>query len=264
MGDIVANDLKRTPLHALHEALGAKFAPFAGYEMPIQYPGGILAEHHHVREKAGLFDVSHMGQGFLTPVDWDMGPDASDADHAATSALLEELTPSDLAGLERGEMRYSLLLNDDGGVEDDFMVARAWTADSQGMLFLVVNAACKDADFDLIDHKLKGRANLLRAEHRALLALQGPKATDVAAQICPAANNMVFMNARRMPTTIDGVEMDTIWSRSGYTGEDGFEISVPTEHARLLADALLAHNDVKPIGLGARDSLRLEAGLCLY
>jgi aminomethyltransferase len=235
--------LKRTPLHALHLSLGARMVPFAGYEMPVQYPAGIVKEHLHTRERAGLFDVSHMGQAFL---------DGDDPD-----AALETLTPADIAGLKDGQMRYALLLNDAGGIKDDFMAARL---PSERALYLVVNAATKDADFDFIGQRLKGRAVLSPQGSRALLALQGPASERVLLRHADGVAALGFMKAGRF--TVDGAP--AIVSRSGYTGEDGFEISLDEADAERVARALLAESDVLPIGLGARDTLRLEAGLCLY
>jgi len=231
--------LLKTPLYDLHVELGAKLVPFAGYEMPVQYDG-VLPEHNHTRTHAGLFDVSHMGQARLT----------------GEEAALEAVITADLAALGAGEQKYSLLLNDEGGIKDDFMVSRP---DDKG-LFLVVNAACKRGDFDYIAATIGDRATLTELPERALLALQGPEAGAVMAQHAPDAAKMVFMQAGWF--TIAG--MAVMISRSGYTGEDGFEISVANVDAEKLARLLLGDERVKPIGLGARDSLRLEAGLCLY
>ena len=236
----------KTPLHALHLALGARMAPFAGYDMPIQYPTGVLAEHLHTRAKAGLFDVSHMGQGILS------GP------HAA--ARLETLVPGDLAALAQGRIRYTQFLNADGGILDDLMVTRLPpAANGDERLFLVVNAACKVQDFARLRAALP-ELKLEILEDRALLALQGPLAAAVLATLAPGFADMPFMSLREgrfgaVPLTV---------TRSGYTGEDGYEISLPADEAEAFARALLAHPQVLPIGLGARDSLRLEAGLCLY
>ena len=240
------HDLKFTPLHALHLELGGKMVPFAGYAMPVQYPTGIMGEHRHTRAAAGLFDVSHMGQAWL--------------DAPGIAALLETLVPGDIQGLAPGQIRYSLLMAEDGGILDDLMITRPLDDTDGSRLFLVVNAACKDQDFAHIAAKLAGRATLTRLDDRALLALQGPKAAEVMARLGPEANRLVFMTAS--PVTVAGI--DCLVSRSGYTGEDGFEISVPADRAEDLARTLLAQPDVAPIGLGARDSLRLEAGLCLY
>jgi aminomethyltransferase len=215
--------------------------PFAGYAMPVQYPAGILKEHLHTREAAGLFDVSHMGQAFL------MGDEAVEA--------FETLVPGDYAGLAEGKTRYTVLLNDQGGIMDDLMATRI-----PGGLYLVVNAACKTQDFAHIEAGTKGRATLEILNDRALLALQGPEAGDVLARLAPATVNMTFMTFKK----VDIADIPCFVTRSGYTGEDGFEISVPSARAEELAKKLLAEAEVEPSGLGARDSLRLEAGLCLY
>jgi len=238
--------LHRTPLHDRHVALGARMVPFAGYEMPVQYEG-ILAEHRWTREHAGLFDVSHMGQRFL------VGPD-----HATTAAFLETLTPGDFQSLGLGRMRYTLLLNDSGGIIDDLMVTRANTTDEDGTLGLVFNAGRKELDDAHVEARLPAGFSLTKADDRALLALQGPDAATVLARHCGAA--LSFMGATA--TAFDGIDCHV--SRSGYTGEDGFEISVPAKDAERVARTLLAEPGVKPVGLGARDSLRLEAGLPLY
>ena len=242
----LAENLKTTPLEGLHVSLGAKMVPFAGYNMPVQYPLGVLKEHLHTRSEAGLFDVSHMGQGELTGADVD--------------AALETLVPGDLKGLKPGQIRYTLLLNDHGGIIDDLMVTRPGEPGKENTLYLVVNAACKDGDFAHIAAKLKGRATLTRFETAALLALQGPAAARTLAHFIPAAAAMAFMTSRT--DNFDGVPVRLF--RSGYTGEDGFEISMPGAAAEKVACALLARPGVQAIGLGARDSLRLEAGLCLY
>jgi len=242
----MSDALKSTPLTALHHALGAKMVPFAGYEMPVQFERGIVAEHLHTRESAGLFDVSHMGQAELIGAGED------------PAAALERVCPSAVTALKPGRMRYSLLLNDEGGILDDFMVAR--TDEADGRLFLVVNAACKEADFAYIAERLDGAAELVRLEKRALIALQGPKAEAALAELVPAVADMRFMDFA--PAEWEGTALTV--SRSGYTGEDGFEISVPADRVEDLARRLVEHVDVEPVGLGARDSLRLEAGLCLY
>jgi len=241
-----AEDLKTTPLNDLHVSLGAKMVPFAGYNMPVQYPLGVLKEHLHTRSDAGLFDVSHMGQAELTGDD--------------VAAALETLVPGDLKGLKPGQIRYTLLLNDAGGIIDDLMVTRPAEAGKENTLYLVVNAACKDGDFAHIAAKLQGRATLTRHGEAALLALQGPKAAATLAHFIPAAAAMPFMTSG--VASFDDIPVRLF--RSGYTGEDGYEISVPAASAEKVARALLAHPGVQPIGLGARDSLRLEAGLCLY
>ena len=234
--------LSKTPLHALHLELGARMVPFAGYDMPVQYPLGVMKEHQHTREQAGLFDVSHMGQIRLT------GANAASA--------LETLVPVDIVDLPVGMQRYALFLHDKGGVMDDLMVANF----GDGRLFVVVNAACKAQDIAHMQQHLSGRCKVEVLADRALLALQGPAAGAVMARLAPETANMVFMNT----ATVTLVGAECYISRSGYTGEDGFEISVPGEHAEALARALLAEPEVKPVGLGARNSLRLEAGLCLY
>ena len=235
--------LKTTPLDALHRELGARMVPFAGYAMPVQYPTGILTEHLHCRAKAGLFDVSHMGQATLS------GPGAT--------AALEALTPTDIQGLKPGRQRYSLLMAENGGILDDFMVARIGPDE----LFLVVNAGCKEADFAHIAAHLPAGVTLTRHEDRALIALQGPLAAVVFARYAPNSASMSFMDVRDFE--IAGIGRCRA-SRSGYTGEDGFEISVPGAHAEAFVRRLLAEPEVAPVGLGARDSLRLEAGLPLY
>ncbi|MHB2166968.1 glycine cleavage system aminomethyltransferase GcvT [Alsobacter sp. R-9] len=241
--------LRITPLNARHRQLGARMVGFAGYDMPVQYSTGILAEHQWTRENAGLFDVSHMGQGFLIG-----------ADHETVARALEALCPADVVGLKPGHQRYSQLLNDEGGILDDFMVTRSADPAEEGVLMLVVNAAGKEADWAHIGARLPAGVRLLTAENRALLALQGPKAAEVLARHVPGAADLAFMTAAS--STFDGIDCHV--SRSGYTGEDGYEISVKARRLEQVADALLAEPEVKPIGLGARDSLRLEAGLCLY
>jgi aminomethyltransferase len=233
--------LQRTPLHALHLALGAKMVPFAGYDMPVSYPAGILAEHRHCRAAAVLFDVSHMGQLRLT------GPDAS--------AALETLVPVDVVGLGEGKQRYALFTNDAGGILDDLMVTRC--ADH---LFLVVNAGCKAADIAHLRATINKRCGIEPMPQQALLALQGPAAASVVGRLAPPLARLTFMTGAA--ATIAGISCFA--TRSGYTGEDGFEISVAGQDAEALARALLAEPEVEPAGLGARDTLRLEAGLCLY
>lgn len=238
--------LKQTPLNALHEELGARMVPFAGYAMPVQFSEGIIAEHRHTRRAAGLFDVSHMGQAVLEGL--------GDNDPAA---LIEELLPGEIQALAPGRTRYSQLTNDQGGILDDLMITRR--AEGEG-LYIVVNAACKEQDFAHIEEALAGRARLTRLEDRALLALQGPEAVNVLEPLAPGAAGLVFLE--QQPLTVDGI--DCLVSRSGYSGEDGYEISVPADKAEALARKLLEAEEVAPVGLGARDSLRLEAGLCLY
>ncbi len=240
--------LLETPLHSLHVELGARMVPFAGYDMPVQYEG-IIAEHTWTRENAGLFDVSHMGQAWL------VGPD-----HETTARALQAIVPSAITTLGEGRVRYTVLLNAQGGIVDDLMVTRPAEPGSDGRLFLVVNAARKDVDFPMIEAALPDGVRLEILEDRALIALQGPRAAAVLAQHVAGADEMGFMTSA--DGEFDGVEVKV--SRSGYTGEDGYEISIPSVSADAVVRALLAHDEVKPIGLGARDSLRLEAGLCLY
>ncbi len=238
--------LKRTPLHALHAACGGKMVPFAGYDMPVQFAPGVLREHLHTRSSAGLFDVSHMGQIALRPK-------SGKVEDAALA--LERLVPQDILGVAPGRQRYAQFTNAAGGILDDLMVANFGSH-----LFLVVNAACKTEDEAHLRANLADACVIEPLADRALIALQGPKAESVLATLCADAPAMRFMDAG--PRRVNGI--DCFVSRSGYTGEDGFEISVPAEPAETLAKALLEHSDVLPIGLGARDSLRLEAGLCLY
>lgn len=238
--------LKTTPLESLHLSQGAKMVPFAGYNMPVNYPLGVLKEHLHTRTHAGLFDVSHMGQAELIGVDAD--------------AALETLVPGDLKGLKPGHIRYTVLLNEDGGILDDLMVTRPAEPGKENALFLVVNAACKEDDFAHISRALQGRAILARRDDLGLIALQGPQAAAVLARIVPAAAEMKFMTSR--VETFEGIHVRLF--RSGYTGEDGYEISAEGGLIENVARRLLSEPEVRPIGLGARDSLRLEAGLCLY
>ena len=249
--------LLQTPLHAAHAALGARFVPFAGYEMPVQYKDGVLAEHRWTREHAGLFDVSHMGPALLR---LDRPSGDPHTDHAALAQALERLVPADLAGLKPGRQRYTFLLNDEGGILDDLMVSRPREDGAQGTLLLVVNAGTKAADFERIGGALKGVATLRPLTSHALLALQGPKAAEVMSALAPAALALGFMQA----ADLDWRGHRLTVSRSGYTGEDGFEILVPAQAAAELWSALLQSGQARPIGLGARDSLRLEAGLPLY
>jgi aminomethyltransferase len=243
------DSLQRTPLYEVHVALGAKMVPFAGYAMPVHYPPGILKEHLHTRERAGLFDVSHMGQAFLIG-----------SDHATVAAALESLVPADILNLKPGQQRYTQLLNDDGGIVDDLMVTRSISAEDDGSLMLVVNASRKEVDYAHICGRLPDGVRLQSAPERALLALQGPAAARVLATLWDAAPALRFMTAAAGKVGA----FDCHISRSGYTGEDGFEISIAAASAEKLARLLLAQDGVQPIGLGARDSLRLEAGLCLY
>ncbi|MGO4704716.1 glycine cleavage system aminomethyltransferase GcvT [Microvirga sp. 2MCAF38] len=238
-----------TPLHAEHVALGARMVPFAGYDMPVQYPTGIMTEHNWTRDHAGLFDVSHMGQALL------VGPD-----HETTARALETLIPADIVNLKPGQQRYSQLLSDEGGILDDLMVTRSGDPAFEGKLMLVVNASMKEADYAHMQARLPANVKLVRVDDRALVAIQGPKAAEVMARLAPDTADMAFMAAKM--TKVAG--LDVHLSRSGYTGEDGYEISVKADKAVALWRALLADPEVKAIGLGARDSLRLEAGLCLY
>ena len=237
-----AAPLLTTPLNALHLELGARMVPFAGYSMPVQYPAGLMAEHLHTRAQAGLFDVSHMGQLRL------IGPDAA--------AAFETLMPVDVIDLPVGKQRYGLLLNDAGGIIDDLMFFRV----AQDEIFVIVNGACKVGDIAHIQAQIGQRCQVVPLPDQALLALQGPQAAAVLARLAPGAAQLVFMTGARL--AIAGA--DCLVTRSGYTGEDGFEISVPAAQAEALARTLLAQPEVQPIGLGARNSLRLEAGLCLY
>lgn len=233
--------LLKTPLNSLHRELGGKMVPFAGYDMPVQFPDGILREHNHTRTAAGLFDVSHMGQAHLYG--------------AGADVALEKLVPGNLTGLAAGRIRYTVFTNEQGGILDDLTVGRA-----DGYLLIVVNAACKDADYAHMKKHVGAGFRLDILADRALLALQGPLAAKVMAKFAPAASAMVFMSFASMKVA----GFDCVVARSGYTGEDGYEISVHSRDAEKLARLLLAEPEVKPIGLGARDSLRLEAGLCLY
>ncbi|HPE25101.1 glycine cleavage system aminomethyltransferase GcvT [Albidovulum sp.] len=239
-------DLKRTVLYDLHIALGGKMVPFAGYEMPVQYPMGVLKEHLHTRAQAGLFDVSHMGQVILRP----KSGDAADAARA-----FEALMPVDVLGLAEGRQRYGLFTNEAGGILDDLMFANRGDH-----LFVVVNAACKDQDIAHMRAHLSDACVVEEITDRALVALQGPAAEPALARLVPGAAEMTFMQV----AILDWQGVDLWISRSGYTGEDGYEISVPDAQARAFCEALLAMEEVAPIGLGARDSLRLEAGMCLY
>ena len=261
--------LLQTPLNALHIELGARMVPFAGYSMPVQYPAGLMAEHLHTRTAAGLFDVSHMGQLRL------VGPDAA--------AAFESLMPVDVIGLGVNKQRYGLLLNDEGGIIDDLMFVncgdnmsfpgppqeakapsggseRRETDERGGTIFVIVNGACKAGDIAHIQARIGQRCQVIPMPERALLALQGPQAVTALQRLLPGVEKLVFMTGAAHQW--NGASLYV--TRSGYTGEDGFEISVPAEHAEALARALLAQPEVQPIGLGARNSLRLEAGLCLY
>jgi len=237
-----ATELLKTPLYDLHLELGARMVPFAGYSMPVQYPAGLMAEHKHTRDAAGLFDISHMGQLRL------VGPDAA--------AAFETLMPVDVIDLPAGKQRYGLLLDDEGGILDDLMFFN----EGNGSIFVIVNGACKVADIAHIQKKIGSRCEVRPLPGNALLALQGPQAAATLARLSPGVERFVFMTGGAVQ--IDGIA--AFVTRSGYTGEDGFEISVAAADAERLARLLLAQPEVKPIGLGARNSLRLEAGLCLY
>ncbi len=239
-------ELHKTPLFDLHVTLGARMVPFAGYDMPVQYPAGVLKEHLHTRAKCGLFDVSHMGQVVLR---------AKSGTYEDAALALESLVPVDILGLKEGRQRYGFFTDDNGGILDDLMFANRGDH-----LFVVVNAGCKQADIAHMKKHLSDRVEVTYLEDRALLALQGPQSQAVLSSLGADVAAMKFMDVRDV--TLDGVAC--IVSRSGYSGEDGFEISVPADRAEAVAKALLAHPDCEPIGLGARDSLRLEAGLCLY
>jgi aminomethyltransferase len=242
----VETDLKKTPLHALHLELGARMVPFAGYDMPVQYPAGVLKEHLHTRGAAGLFDVSHMGQVIVK---------AKSGDNADAARALETLVPVDVLGLAPGRQRYALFTNEAGGILDDLMI------DNRGdHFFVVVNAACKEADFAHLAKHIGDTCEVTPLPERALIALQGPRAEAALASLAPAVAAMKFMDV----ASVDLAGSNCIVSRTGYSGEDGYEISVPNDKADELARSLLSIDGVMPIGLGARDSLRLEAGLCLY
>jgi aminomethyltransferase len=243
------DNLKRTPLYDLHLEMGGKMVPFAGYEMPVQYPLGILGEHQHTRSGAGLFDVSHMGQIRLRGESF-----------AQVASALERLCPADFQSLAPGQQRYSFFTNNAGGILDDLMVTRAGRGDDRDHLIMVVNAACKEQDLSHLQANLNNRCEVEPMFDRGLLALQGPRAGAAMEKIAPESVTMKFMTGR--PLNVGGT--DCFVTRSGYTGEDGFEISVPGDALDNVARKLLGDMEVKPIGLGARDSLRLEAGLCLY
>jgi len=242
------SELKKTPLYELHLELGAKMVEFTGYSMPVQYSLGVIKEHNHTRQKAGLFDVSHMGQAWL------IGESQS-----KVASELETLLPAEIEGLALGKQQYSQLLNENGGVLDDLIITKPAEEQYNDRLYMVVNAGCKDADYALMREKLSG-VKILRLEDHAQIALQGPKAVNCLAQIVPGVENMKFMTFKCFSYN----EHELLISRSGYTGEDGYEISIPENIAIKFTKKLLEMEEVEPIGLGARDSLRLEAGLCLY
>lgn len=248
MAGAQTENLQTTPLNDTHIGWGGRMVGFAGYSMPVQYKG-VIAEHEQTRSSASLFDVSHMGQVIVT------GPD-----HETTAQALESLMPGDLVGLNPGEMRYTLLLNEQGGIEDDLIVTRPSEEGTDGVLMVVFNAGRKDHDVAILREKLDPSLKIETFWDKALMALQGPKAADVLARYCDLPSKLSFMNAAS--TTIEGMEVYV--SRSGYTGEDGFELSVAADDAVKLAELLVGNDEVEPAGLGARDSLRLEAGLCLY
>ncbi|TVZ63862.1 aminomethyltransferase [Rhizobium mongolense USDA 1844] len=237
--------LKKTPLHALHLSLGARMVPFAGYEMPVQYPAGVLKEHLQTRAGAGLFDVSHMGQVVVR---------AKSGRYEDAALAFESLVPVDILGLAEGRQRYGFFTDENGGILDDLMITHL-----DDHLFVVVNAACKEADVAHMQKHIGDRCDITLLD-RALVALQGPRAVDVLAELWADVAAMKFMDVRHCRLH----DISCLVSRSGYSGEDGFEISVPANKAEDVARRLLEHPDAQPIGLGARDSLRLEAGLCLY
>ncbi|MGV1904944.1 glycine cleavage system aminomethyltransferase GcvT [Agrobacterium cavarae] len=239
-------ELKVTPLHSLHLSLGARMVPFAGYDMPVQYPAGVLKEHLHTRASAGLFDVSHMGQVIVKAK-------SGKVDDAALA--LEKLVPVDILNLKAGRQRYGFFTDENGCILDDLMITNRGDH-----LFVVVNASCKEADLAHMKAHLSDSCEITLLDDRALIALQGPRAEAVLAELWAGVSDMKFMDVREIPLH----DVPCIVSRSGYSGEDGFEISVPADKAEALAKALLEHPDCEAIGLGARDSLRLEAGLCLY
>jgi aminomethyltransferase len=238
--------LKKTPLHALHLSLGARMVPFAGYDMPVQYPLGVLKEHLHTRASAGLFDVSHMGQVIIR---------ARSGKYEDAALALESLVPVDILGLAEGRQRYGFFTDDNGGILDDLMITHL-----DDYLFVVVNAACKEADLAHLRRHIEDRCEITLLDDRALIALQGPRSVAVLAELWADVAAMKFMDVRHCRLH----DVSCLVSRSGYSGEDGFEISIPADKAEDVARRLLEHPDVQPVGLGARDSLRLEAGLCLY
>jgi aminomethyltransferase len=244
-----ADILLQTPLNDLHVSLGARMVPFAGYSMPVQYPAGLMAEHKHTRSAAGLFDVSHMGQLRLVG--------------AEAGAAFESLMPVDVIDLGVNKQRYGLLLNDEGGIIDDLMFVNRDYANG-GDIFVIVNGACKVGDIAHIQAKIGSRCQVIPMPERALLALQGPQAITAMQRLCPGIEKLVFMTGGQFEVACATDTVSCFITRSGYTGEDGFEISVLATQAETLARTLLAQPEVKPIGLGARNSLRLEAGLCLY
>jgi aminomethyltransferase len=256
-GRALNEELKMTPLSALWAQMGARMVEFAGYHMPVQFSEGVVKEHLWTRENAGLFDVSHMGPAFLHLNNRaEFSPEAA---HIEISKIVEQVLPCDVQGLARGQIRYTCLLNLDGGIVDDLMVARPLNDDEQGTLYVVVNAGGKEIDFSIFN-ELGENISINRQDEDALIALQGPKAKDIIKILNSNAADLGFMNYARFETPFG----DAIIARSGYTGEDGFEVLAMKEYAVALCTQLLSDENVKPIGLGARDSLRLEAGLCLY
>jgi aminomethyltransferase len=249
--------LRRTPLHDVHVETGGKLVGFAGYEMPVQFPMGVMDEHLWTRAHAGLFDVSHMGPCFLELAS---GRRRGEDAHHAIAGLIETRVPSDIAGLKPGQARLTVLLNDDGGILDDLIITRPHDEDSQGLLYIVVNGAMKAQDWGIFERQLSPAAHLTRADDRILFALQGPEAVDVLAPYFPGCEALSFMQGRRMYLE----DARCMVSRLGYTGEDGFEVLIDAGPGAALVRRLLADQRVRPIGLGARDSLRLESGLCLY
>ncbi len=249
--------LKITPLNAQHRAMGARMVPFGGYDMPVQFKDGVLTEHKWTRAHAGVFDVSHMGPAMLSLVE---PTGDADADHAAISALIEPLISGDIASLKPGHIRYTVLLNEEGGMLDDLMIGRYPAGAPSGSLYVVVNAGTKDDDYSLIQSAVGAKAKLMRMDGYALIAVQGPEAVNVVSALLPSASDLAFMQFAG--GTWEGHHV--MFARSGYTGEDGYEILVPPAGAIAFYEALLADERARPIGLGARDSLRLEAGLPLY
>lgn len=257
MANATHEDIKQVVLGARHEALGGRMVPFAGYALPVQYSMGIIGEHKWTRDHAGLFDVSHMGPCFLTLT---IKSGDVEADHAAISALIEPLICGDIAGLKPGRTRYTLLLNDAGGILDDLMITRPASPEEASSLYIVVNAGTKENDFALIAKAAGDKAKLTRADDGALIALQGPEAVAALNDIVPGVADLTFMSCDNFPYE----DTQLVITRSGYTGEDGCEILVPANKAVAFWDRLLEDDRIEPIGLGARDSLRLEAGLPLY
>jgi aminomethyltransferase len=258
LAEAATGPLKKTPLHALHMKLGARMGEFGGYDMPIQYPEGVMAEHNWTRTHCGVFDVSHMGPSFLV---LDESVAVGGPAQEAISKIVERLVPSDIAGLAPGKIQLSVLLNAEGGILDDLMIGRPDWSSRQGLLYIVVNAGTKEQDFALIAKAAGTDAELRRADDRALIAVQGPEAEAVLEGLVPGIAPLTFMTFTRIDTADYG---QLIVARCGYTGEDGFEVLVPAENAYAFAQRLLDDPRAKPIGLGARDSLRLEAGMCLY